>query len=840
MMITDLTSTCNFRTRIPQLKNTHPMMRTERVIQGDHWRIGILTESLIRFEWSESGRFENRCTQVILNRDFPDVDDASIRCSDHDGMLIVDTPALRLTYNRRIFSKEGLQIVIKGLDVFDNVWHFGDNQHANLGGTARTLDGANGAVPLGNGVISRDGWAVLDDSASNAIEPLESDGQSICEDSNGVSGYANVVAKNTSDIDLYFFGYGHRYVQAVHDFYHLTGSAPLLPRFTLGNWWSRFYPYTADEYVHLMDRFKNEGLPFTTAVIDMDWHIRNIDKKYGTGWTGYSWNRDLFPNPQEFLQQLHDRGMHTTLNVHPRDGIRAYEDAYPQVAEAMNVDMVHGDPVEFDLTDPDFVDAYLRMHHDLEQEGVDFWWIDWQQGGVTKQIGLDPLWMLNHLHYTDSGREGHWPLTFSRYAGPGSHRYPVGFSGDTVMTWRSLQFQPYFTSTASNIGYGWWSHDIGGHMLGVRDEELEARWYQFGVFSPINRLHSSSSPFNSKEPWNFHEPVRSVMMDMLRLRHALIPYIYTMNWRNSLQGRPLIEPMYWIYPEQDKAYVVPNEYYFGSQLVVAPITEPLDKESLRGKTVVWLPQGRWFDFFTGRTYISQADEGTRFQTWRTIDSVPVFAKAGAVVPLQADNTHNSIDNPKRIHILVFPGEDGNFTLREDDGSYCANGNLEDMHVADTRMNMEWSQGRFTIHACGESTDIVPKNREWKVSFRGVEPARACLNNQLCEQVEYDERTMSLTVGVPSTPVTADIVISFPEGLKIAANPVDKDVFDICMDAQISQSLKEEAYNLIRESGVNALPALRVIKYTYTDSEGEHHDYIPQSVISALEEVLLRA
>lgn len=122
---------------------------------------------------------------------------------------------------------------------------------------------------------------------------------------------------------------------------------------------------------------------------------------------------------------------------------------------------------------------------------------------MTREPGLDPLWMLNHMHYEDAAREGRWPITFSRYAGPGSHRYPVGFSGDTVTTWDSLAFQTYFTSTASNIGYGWWSHDIGGHMLGVRNNELEARWYAFGAFSPINRLHSTCSPFAGKEPWNF-------------------------------------------------------------------------------------------------------------------------------------------------------------------------------------------------------------------------------------------------------------------------------------------------------------------------------------------------
>ena len=150
-------------------------------------------------------------------------------------------------------------------------------------------------------------------------------------------------------------------------------------------------------------------------------------------------------------------------------------------------------PIDFDPADPAFLEAYLEvLHHPLEAEGVDFWWLDWQQGGVTRIPGLDPLWLLNHFHFLDSGRAtAGAPLTFSRYAGVGSHRYPIGFSGDTVITWASLDFQPYFTATASNVGYGWWSHDIGGHFFGGKDDELTVRWTQLGVFSPIMRLHSS-------------------------------------------------------------------------------------------------------------------------------------------------------------------------------------------------------------------------------------------------------------------------------------------------------------------------------------------------------------
>ena len=364
------------------VRKARPNMREASILQGEHWRIGILTESLIRFEWSDSGEFEDNLTQMVVNRDFGA--DPQFTVTHRDGLLIVDTPALYVTYDGKPFSKEGLNVVVKGVaDTQFNTWHYGDEPKHNLKGTARTLDEANGEIPLDDGVISRDGWAVLDDSAANVIvEAHEVDGKS-----NPLGAW--VKPRAHKETDLYFFGYGRRYTEAVQDFYKLTGPTPLLPRFALGNWWSRYYRYTQDEYLQLMDRFKREGIPFTTSVIDMDWHrVDDVDPKYGSGWTGYSWNKQLFPDHEAFLRDLHERGLKTTLNVHPRDGVRAFEDDYAAVAKRVGIDPATEEAVEFDLTNPDFVSAYFDMHHRMEAEGVDFWWLDWQQGGVTRQPGL--------------------------------------------------------------------------------------------------------------------------------------------------------------------------------------------------------------------------------------------------------------------------------------------------------------------------------------------------------------------------------------------------------------------------------------------------------------------
>lgn len=837
------------------LRGMHPAMNPATTLQGEHWRIGLITESLIRLEWSDSGEFEDRATLMAVDRAFLPSGAVDYTTGERDGMLVVETPALRLTYDRKPFSKEGLTIVVKGVpDSQFNTWHYGDEPKGNLGGTARTLDEADGAIPLGQGVISRDGWAVLDDSASNVFVTADADGNL----PDGVVAYGGigVAPRDHRETDIYFFGYGRRYREAVHDFQKLSGPAPLLPRYALGNWWSRYYRYSEEEYLDLMDRFKREGIPFTTSVIDMDWHLVNdVDPKYGSGWTGYTWNPKLFPDPKRFLDGLHERGLRTTVNIHPRDGIRAFEKPYAKAAATVGVDADAQEPVEFDLTNPKFVQAYFDMHHDLEADGIDFWWIDWQQGGVTRQPGLDPLWVLNHMHYCDSARDGRWPLTFSRFAGPGSQRYPVGFSGDTVITWKSLKFQPYFTSTASNIGYGWWSHDIGGHMFGYRDEELEARWYQLGAFSPINRLHSSCSPFSGKEPWNFHEPVRSAMVDVLRLRQALMPYLYTMNWRAAVDGDPIVEPMYWANPNLGESYEVPDEFRFGTELVVAPVVDPMDKASMRGKADAWLPQGDWFDFFDGRRYTAADPAGRRLAVWRTIDRIPVFAKAGGIVPMQSDPLSDMTVNPRALDVVVFPGADGSFAMREDSGEFhdvCADAAAaQEAATAVTVMTWQWDDGRspqFVIEAPTGNTSVVPERRDWTLIFRGV--ARSAMqvivggeawNKDLVGTtvVDYDAETMSLSVKLVDVPSSSRIQVLFPQGLALAESPTEADCERILFDAQMLYTTKEHAMAQISRYGVAAIPGLRTLEREQRNERDFFQSHMPESVIGALEEVLLR-
>ena len=763
------------------IAETHPETAPENIIRGDCWRVSVLTESLLRLEYDPEGIFEDRATQSVWNRNFPK---STFRVIDHEDSLEVITPKAHLIYDRKPFSANGLSIqAIGDYSAYHSIWHYGED-FTDLGGTARTLDEADGAVPLGHGIISRNGFSVMDDGSSLIISD---------------DGWVEPRRKDT--IDIYFWAYGHDYRGALSDFCRLCGKMPMVPRYALGNWWSRFYKYTEKTYKELVNRFKKEEIPFSVAVIDMDWHLTDIDPKYGSGWTGYTWNRDYFPDPEGFMQWLHDQGMHVTLNLHPADGIRAFEDIYPKMAEAMGIDPETEQPVDFDICNPKFVEESFRhIIHPGEKEGVDFWWIDWQSGGVSRMEGLDPLWMLNHYYYLDNARDGKRPMTFSRYAGPGSHRYPVGFSGDTLITWESLDFQPYFTACASNIGYGMWSHDIGGHMMGYKDDELAGRWLQFGVFSPIMRLHSSSSEFNGKEPWRYKPEIRTMMSDFLRLRHRLLPYLYTMNHRAYAENIPLVLPMYYDYPEEEYAYHVPNEYLFGSQLIAAPVTSPRIPKLNAAKVKVWLPDGIYYDIFTGRKYKG----GRVLNMYRDINSIPVLAKAGAVIPT-TDEIGNADSNPQELCIHVYAGADGSFTLYEDDN---VSEDYKTGKCVTTAMNFHWgSNAEFIIEGAQGETELIPEKRSLVIKLHGIKDCTdrisvsadgSALSGSAGCSAAYDDRTRTLTCTLKDVPVCTQIRL-IAEHAETAENDFVKECFDFLDQAEISFVLKDTLYGMILKS-----------------------------------------
>ena len=790
------------------IAQTTPLADKRNMVYWMDYRVTVLTDRLFRIEQSPERKFRDAATQAIWHRN---TEVQQFEISGDQGHAVIETPVCRL-----ILYKDRSQCYAEIGDVRRSL-----NNHNNLLGTYRTLDNCNGdthfrpwvegdepyQIQLGKGVCSKTGLAILDDSDSLT---LGEDGEVKNEKANGT--------------DEYVFIYGNDYRGAVHALYMLTGRTPLLPRFALGNWWSRYHAYTAEEYLRVLNLFEDKNVPISVATVDMDWHYsENIDAELGItasgksspeyvgnpatnlGWTGYTWNKNLFPDPKGFLDELHARGMKVTLNLHPSDGFRWWEDAYQNMASAMGMDAATCLQVPFDFSYDRFINSYFDLAHTPhEAMGVDFWWIDWQQPDIEwhdarpywqKELEplkekYDPLWALNHYHYYDNATKHTVPMILSRYAGVGSHRYPVGFSGDTEISWRTLAYLPYFTATASNIGYTWWSHDIGGHNFGEKSNELFLRHIQYGVFSPITRLHCTNDDTMTKEPWAYGS-TGAIAEEFLRFRHKLVPYLYNANYLNCVEGTALVEPLYYEWKEY-AAYNYKEEYRFGSELVVAPVTQKAYPDGY-ARVRAWIPQGKWTDIFTGDVY-EAGEGGKEVCLLRGLESIPVLAKAGAILPLSADN-RNTVYNPEKMEIWAFEGT-GIYTLYEDGLD------MQSTSVLFTEFKSEYTETNgagtqsFIIFAHGDKT-VIPQNREIKVCFKSVRSGNVRLFIDGVEMTYTKRLTDCVEVIIPfDAEKTYRIEVTYP--IKSRLQKWLDRAQKVLTEAQGANPNKKYAYDVLKQ------------------------------------------
>jgi len=641
-----------------------PIADAKAVVVVGHARFTVLTPQLIRMEWAADGKFEDHPSFVFLNRRLP----VPKFTAKRDGSrLTLDTGELQLTYDSAAdgdgkFAAGNLTVSF-ALNGATQTWHPGMEDTGNLQGTTRTLDGALGdktKEPIGPGLISKDGWAVVDDST----RPLfDSDNFSFTQGEK--SEWPWLMLRPPGErLDWYFFGYGHEYKKALGDFVRVAGRIPLPPRFAFGAWWSRYWAYSDQELDQLVRGMHENDVPLDVLVIDMDWHLSRtqLEARHeadqsgeSLGWSGYTWNPLLFPDPKDFLANIHAEGLKATLNLHPASGVQPWEDAYPAMARAMGIDPATKKYVPFDITNKKFATNYMDLlHHPLEREGIDFWWLDWQQEANTRTPGVNPTWWLNYVHFTDQEREGKRPLLFHRWGGLGNHRYQIGFSGDTVSVWPSLEFQPWFTATAANVGYAYWSHDIGGHMPGAVDPQLYTRWVQFGAFSPILRTHTTKNPESERRLWAYPEPYSQILRDTFHLRYAMQPYLYTEARSTYDTGVAFLHPLYYDWPEAASAYESKSEYVFGSEMIVDPVTKAVDPATQLAQQSVWIPPGEWVEQATGRRLTGPAEVKRSF----AIEQIPAYVRAGAILPMQPAMEYTDQKPIDPLILEVYPQVEG--------------------------------------------------------------------------------------------------------------------------------------------------------------------------------------
>lgn len=707
-----------------------PVAAPGAVVAAGNARFTVLTSRLVRMEWAEDGRFEDRASFAIVNRRLP-VPRFSVK---RNGQKVtIRTDSLTIVYNGKgRFDESNLSatFVMGGKK---RTWRPGMDDSANLLGTTRTLDMCDGertVEPMENGVVSRDGWAVVDESTRPLFEKVDADWKHWVVERDG-----------TDRLDWYLFAYGHDYTAAVKDYTKVAGRIPLPPKYSLGYWWCRYWLYSDFEFVDLGRQMRSRDIPVDVMVLDMDWHetwdrsdgvVEIDDFGQGKGWTGYTWRKDLFPNPANHLKDLHNLGLRTTLNLHPASGIRPFEDPYDAFVEDYlsrtddydgPKDFIKEDgskaSVPFRIDQMAWAESYTRkVLRPFEEIGVDFWWLDWQQWRQSRYLpSVSNTFWLNYVFFTDMQRQGvsegkyaRRPMIYHRWGGLGSHRYQIGFSGDTFATWKVLGYLPWFTATASNVGYGYWGHDIGGHQQpsGVHetDPELYTRWLQGGVFTPIYKTHSTKDLTMEKRFWVFPDYF-DAMRDAIRLRYSLSPYIYGAARQAYDTGISMCRPLYYYYPENDEAYEYKEEFMFGDDILATVVCSPVDKETGLAPRKVWFPEGSdWYDAATGALYRG----GTVAELLYRVEENPWFVRAGAVIPMASEKIKSLQEKSDVLNLFVAPGEGvAEVRVYEDDG--------ETQAYAD-----EFATTLVRKEAFGSSVKLTVAPREG--SYRGISSVRA--------------------------------------------------------------------------------------------------------------------
>ena len=749
------------------------MSRPEAVMQGERYRFTVLTERLIRLEYSPTGEFNNYQTELVTNRLFAvpkyvKKEDASY--------LEIETDYFILSYAKNsdfntgpVQPDKNLRVVVKETGL---KWYYKNPEAKNYYGNDICVEIPHGEKDENKGLFSVDGFVSFDDSKNLRI------------DENGM-----IMNPIQGNIDIYLFVYNKDFGMCVQDYFKLTGMPALIPRYALGNMWSRDKAYTDENVRTLLDKFQKKDIPISVVLLDKDWHIRQDANGVHSG--GFTFNRELIPDPKALIDNLHSRGVKIGLSVDPKDGFHTYDEKYNDVATFLQV--VNQVDIPIDVLDPKQLDAFLRYGlNPLEDLGVDFFWND------NRDIkDLYRLWTTNHYMYHNLARNPEKRgMILGRNGLIAPHRYPVLYAGESKVGWENFQSSSFFNLSASNIGACWWSHDIGGYEDGIEDPELYIRSVQLGTFSPILRFHSSGGQYYKREPWKWDSRTSNIVARYLKLRHQLTPYLYTEAYKYYKTGSMIFQPLYYYIPAvyDDSRYR--NEYFFGSELLIAPILTK--KNPVMNRTIhkFTLPEGMWYEFTTGKKYVGNKN----YVSFYKEDDYPIFARKGSIIPLSIKSNINNTSNPTDLEIHVFPGQNNTYRLYEDDGVSLK---YKDGYYLITEIDYNYMPNNYTliIRSVEGKSGIVPDKRNYKIRFRNTKYAEDVVAYFDTARIEITDKYIDdndFIVEINDVGTVGQLTINCKgQDIEIDAVRVINDDLDIILsDLQIETKLKEKIAEIL--------------------------------------------
>ena len=737
----------------------------ECVIQGEKYRFTILSERLIRIQFNSNLSFHDEPTQLVINRNF---NKPEFKVKEDKNYLEISTKYFKLFYTKNSNYKNSKNFRVELLNT-DKYWYYNHVEAKNYPSSAMI---ENGKVINNKSLYSLDGFVSIDDSKGII---LNTDGT--------LKDYVD------NGIDIYLFMYNKDFNECLKDYFNLTGYPALIPRFALGNWWSRNIDYNDNTLKELVDNFLKYQIPMSVLLLDKDWHVRTYKDKEHLK-TGFNFNEDYFASPADMINYLHSKGIRIGLNINPKDGFYDIDVQYEQAKKYLQPDETGVIP--FNSLDPKWIDVYLKLYiHPLDALGVDFFWLDFID---RKNISSD--YLLKHYQFNDMKRNyKRRPFVMGYNSTLAQHRYPILYAGKTVVSWDSLKQIPLFNQNAINAGISFYSHDVGGYFKGIEDSELYIRYVQLSTFSPILKFGADKGKYYKREPWRWNLKTLGIVRDYLQLRHKLIPYLYSEAYLYAKEGIPILTPLYHKAPEMYDDLLYRDEYYFGSQLFVTPITKKKDLVMDRVVHRFYIPEGIWYDFFTGKKFPGNRN----YVTFYKDQHYPVFAKAGSIIPMGTNPNMNDTTPPKNMEIHFFPGVNNEYLLYEDDG-------ISSLHEKGfyllSKIEYNYLPNNYTviIRALEGKSSIVPDTRNYKFIFRNTKQAQDVIvysNNMKIESNNYINGT-DFIVEVKDVNTIGQLTVNCKgKDIEIdAIRLINSDIENILTDLPIKTVLKIEINKIL--------------------------------------------
>lgn len=495
------------------------------------------------------------------------------------------------------------------------------------------------------------------------------------------SEHSNILSYETiSGRKTYQIVAGNAWEDIVSNFTLLTGRQPLPPRWALGNFSSRFGYHSQQEVMETIEKFNQEEIPVDAVILDLYWFGKEMLGTMGN----LAFEKDSFPAPKKMIGSLAKKGVKTVLVTEPfilttsnrwEEAVSNNVLAKDSLGQPFRFDFYFGNTGLVDIFDPVARTWFWNIYEDLAKIGVAGWWGDLGEPEVHPEALQHINGSANEVHniyghywakmlhegYEDNFPEAR-PFILMRAGAAGSQRFGlIPWSGDVSRAWEGLKSQPEISLQMGLQGLAYMHSDLGGFAGANLDDDLYARWLQYGVFQPVYRPHAQEDV--ASEPVFRAERPKELAKKAIELRYRLLPYNYTLAFKNSVEGMPLMRPMFFEEPENFRLYSVANQYLWGHEFLVAPVVRP----NITKKDLYFPKTSNWFDFYTGQKYAG----GTTKTIEVKEEYIPTFVRGGAFVPMSSpiQNTGEFSATNVEIHYF-FDAEvtSAQGTLYHDDGS----------------------------------------------------------------------------------------------------------------------------------------------------------------------------